>query len=128
MTPHSCHLGRRFASATIALTMLALAGCGSPPDANVGHLEGSVSTEGGPSDATHPVEATVVATLLGGDAKKSYSTQTDGTAAFTFDLPPGQYELTGTLTSLNPGDQLTPEDVDVMKGRTTTVELFAFYP
>ena len=108
--------------------MLALAGCGSTGDTNVGHLEGTVATRGGPTNATHPVEATVVATLLDGDTKKSYSTQTDGAAAFTFDLPPGHYELTGTLTTLSPGDQLTPEDVTVEKDHTTTVDLFAFYP
>ena len=121
-------LRTHFATAGVVLALLALAGCGSTSNANVGHLEGTVATQGGPSGAIHPVEATVVATRLDGDPKKSYSTQTDGAAAFTFDLPPGHYELTGTLTTLSPGDVLTPEDVEVKKGHTTTVELFAYYP
>ena len=62
-------LRRQFASASLALMMFALVGCGSTANTNVGHLEGTVATEGGPSGATHPVEATVVATLLGGDPR-----------------------------------------------------------
>jgi hypothetical protein len=69
----------------------------------------------------------VVATPLDGD-EAPYSVQTDGNASFSLDLPPGQYSLSGTLTTLNPGDQLTPQDVTVTPGGTTTVELFAIYP
>ena len=121
-------LRRRIATASVALMMLGLAACGSTADASLGHLEGTVATRGGPTDTIHPVEATIVATPLGGDPKKSYTTQTDGAAAFVLDLPPGQYQLTGTLTSLNPGDQLTPEYVTVEKDHTTNSELFANYP
>ena len=127
MSDRSRHLRRQFASASVAFMMLALAGCGSNADSDVGHLEGTVATKGGPSGAIHRVEATVVATPLDGDGDP-YSVQTDGNASFSLELPAGEYTLSGTLTTLNPGDQLTPQDVTVTSGDTTTVELFALYP
>ena len=83
MSDRSRHLRRQFASASVAFMMLALAGCGSNADSDVGHLEGTVATKGGPSGAIHRVEATVVATPLDGDGDP-YSVQTDGNGRFRF--------------------------------------------
>jgi len=128
MSVRSGEARRRLATAGVAFLILALVGCGPTLDPGVGRVEGTVATMGGQSTAAHPAEAKVIATPLGADAGGSHSIETDASGSFTLDLPPGEYEFGGTLTTLNPGDQLTPQTVTVTAGETTAVELFAIYP
>lgn len=74
------------------------------------------------------VEAKVTATRTGDGQAQTYSTETTNDGTFEMDLPPGTWLLTATLTKRNTGDHATPEEVSVLAGETTHVELFVNYP
>lgn len=90
------------------------------------HLTGVVYMRGSVTSPTR-VEAKVTATRKSG-AGRSYSTDTASDGSFTFDLPPGKYELTATLTAKNPGSVATPEDATLHKGETTSIDLYVNFP
>lgn len=75
-----------------------------------------------------PVPATLTAVRLGAGHSPSYSVATTSDGSFRLDLPPGTYELAGTLTGPSDGDRITPDEVSVSAGGTTTIELFVTYP
>ncbi len=113
---------RLLAAAGILLVAPALVSCGTP----TGHVEGVTHLRGGIIQTTRE-DAEVTATPTGDGAGRVFTTTTkDG--AFSFTLPPGTYELGGTLTTGMPGGHLTPEQVTVIGGQTATVELFANVP
>lgn len=91
-----------------------------------GQVEGVAYLRGGIIQTTRE-DAEVTATPTGGGAGRVLSTTTkDG--SFSFTLPPGTYELAGTLTTRMPGGHLTPEEVTVVTGQTVTVDLYANVP
>jgi hypothetical protein len=77
---------------------------------------------------TNPVEAKITATPTQGDTSRIYTTETAADGSYSLDLPAGAYELTGTLTVRMKGDVLTPEEVTITAGQTTTLDLFAIHP
>lgn len=121
----------RWLTAAVAILVCAssLAACSSTTAAGGGgHLTGVVYTKGGKNAETNPAEAKLTATPTSGGVSKTYTTQTASDGSFTLDLPAGTYELTGTLTTRIPGGQTGPQEVTIIDGRTTNVEVFAIYP
>ena len=75
-----------------------------------------------------PVEARVVATPVVGDTDRSYSTTSASDGSFSFDLPPGTYQVDGTMIKPNPGDLATPVEVTVEADGVASVKLGFLYP
>jgi len=123
------HHTRRRAVALVALVLLpTLAACGPTDSDGSGHLSGTVATEGGMHATVRSAEAKVTASPTSGDTSATYTAETTGHGSFTLDLPPGTYEISGTLTGTNAGGQLTSQQVTIDEGTTTKVKLFALYP
>lgn len=116
---------RLVAGMTAVLLALTLASCANPA---VGRLAGVVYTKGGRDARVDPAEATLTATPKAGDAAGPHTVRTAGDGSFSLDLPPGAYELTGTLITRIPGGVTTPQDVTIVAGETTSVEVYAIYP
>jgi hypothetical protein len=123
-----CGAALALAACTLALSVPSTA----PP---TGHVSGTVLARGGPMapgtrrpNSPWPVQAKVTAVRLGAGHSPSYSVATTSDGSFRLDLPPGTYELAGTLTGPNDGDRISPDEVSVTAGETTTVELFVNYP
>lgn len=110
--------------------MPALAACSPTSDSGVGmgQLTGIVYTMGGKNAQIAPAEAKLTAAPTVGDTSNEYTTETASDGSFSFDLPAGTYELTGTLITRIPGGQTTPQEVTITAGQTTTVEVSAIYP
>ena len=109
-------------AASILAILPAFASCGTP----AGHVEGVTYLRGGIIQTTRE-DAEVTATATGQGAGDVVTTTTND-GRFSFTLPPGTYELAGTLTTRMPGGHLTPEQVTVSAGQTVTVELYANLP
>lgn len=115
------------AAVSVLVLVPAVAACRPTTSEDTGHLTGVVYTRGGVI-GTEPAEATITATPTGGDTSQTHTTETAGDGSFSLDLPAGTYELTGTLTARNRGDQVTPDEVTITDGHSTTADLFASYP
>ena len=112
---------------SILTLVLALTACGPAPDPTIGHLVGVVFIRGG-TIKTAPAEAAVTATSKGSDTNHTYTIETASDGSFSLSLPQGTYELTGTLTKRSSGLLTTPQDVTIMQGETTRVELYVLIP
>ncbi|MFT4110674.1 hypothetical protein [Propionicimonas sp.] len=105
-----------------------LTACAETPTVpETGHLDGLTCLKGG-IIATTPVAARLTAKRVGTDSGKVYATEADSHGVFSLDLPPGTYELSGSLTARLPGGRLTPVQVAVAAGHTTSVEICALVP
>jgi len=117
----------------IVVFVLGSCGPGSPTQitpglVTPGQIMGSVVKVSGLEPTPQAVEATVTAASIGGDASQTWSTATGSDGSFAFDLPPGEYEMTGIMTKPHAGDHATPEEVTVIAGQTTHVRLYFIYP
>lgn len=113
--------------AGVLATLTLLAACGSATIPKTGHLAGHVYTQGGKDATTQPAEAKLTATPVDASADvHTVDTASDG--SFSLDLPPGNYTLTGTLTTRIPGGRTSPQEVKISAGATTEVNLYAIYP
>lgn len=121
------NFGVRWLVAVVILAVApALVSCGTGAPAT-GHVAGVTWMRGGVIAPTR-VEANVTATRTDGGTGQTWSTDTTSDGSFSFDLPPGRYELTGILTKRNRGGLATPTQVRVEAGETTSVELWVYYP
>lgn len=113
---------RLLAAGSLLAIATALVSCATP----TGHIQGVTYLRGGIIETTR-ADAQVTATATTGDTTQVFSATTRG-GSFSFDLPPGTYELQGRLTTRLPGGYLTPDTVTVTAGETTTIDLYANVP
>lgn len=117
-----------------ALVALSLAACAPAPAPASGRLEGVVYRRGGPvvpgrngkiiQPTPQPLEAAVVTATLWNDAGRTYTTNSAAGGSFSFDLPPGTYEVNATLD----GGRSTTETATITAGRTSRVEFQFLVP
>ncbi len=116
------------AVASLVILLPALTACSPTTSGDLGQLTGVVYTGGGMNAETRPAEAKLTITSTSGEPSRTYTAETDSDGSFSLELLPGTYELTGRLVTGIPGGYTNPQEVTVVAGRTTTVEVFSYHP
>jgi hypothetical protein len=129
----SRHLRIFLLSVVVVPAFALMTGCAVPssgptPTPVPGVLTGHVYSTGGPHHRSDPYPAKLTATALHAPAPAIHDFEAGADGAFRVELPPGDYTITGTLISGGNAGKTTPQEVTILSGETTTVDITSVHP